>query len=247
MGKTYEALEWAEKEFQANRLQALPKALPPVQAKLPVQVRTHPTRERYQDLRANLLTRYPDGSIKTILFAGTGHGEGTSTTAVNFATTLAVDDKLQVLLIDVNLRRPSLHGVFKVDSLHGLSDLVIDGREAPIPIKVGPGNLYLVPCGRPHSEPVRLLESDGFREFLQKMRDTYDYVILDCPPVHGSSEHRVLSARVDGVVLVIEAGKTHRQVAFSAKKQLEEAGAKLLGVVMNKRKYYIPEFIYRRL
>ncbi len=77
------------------------------------------------------------------------------------------------------------------------------------------------------------------------MRDSYDYVVLDAPPVHGSPECRVLCAKVDGVVLVIESGKTTRSVALSAKKQLEDAGGKLLGVILNKKKNYIPEFIYR--
>ncbi|MFB3123892.1 MAG: cobalamin biosynthesis protein CobQ, partial [Candidatus Binatia bacterium] len=71
--------------------------------------------------------------------------------------------------------------------------------------------------------------------------------VLDAPSVHGFAECRVLCAKVDGVVLVVESGRTRRQVAFNAKKQLEEAGGKLLGVVLNKRRYYIPEFIYRWL
>ncbi len=118
---------------------------------------------------------------------------------------------------------------------------------SPPPISVGPGNLYVIPCGGPHAEPLPVLQSNGFDLFLKRMRDSYDFVILDAPPIHGFAETRVLCPKVDGVILVIESGKTRRQVAFSAKKQLEKAGAKLLGVVVNKRKYYIPEFIYRRL
>ncbi len=75
----------------------------------------------------------------------------------------------------------------------------------------------------------------------------YDYVILDGPSVPGSSDVRVICNKVDGVVLVLEAGKTRKQVAVRAKQELEEAGGKLLGVVLNKRKFYIPEWIYKRL
>ncbi len=245
MGKTYEALEWAEREYQAGQeMSRKPVLAGP--AEPPRRVSTHQATKRFDDLKTNLLTRYPDESIKTILFAGSTHGEGTSTTAVNFATTLAKNPTLKVLLIDVNLRTPSLHDVFKIDPLRGLCGLVTNGGEVP-PVSVWPGNLHVIPCGGHYSEPVTLFESTWFYEFLKSMRDTFDFVILDGPPVHGFSECRVLCNKVDGVILVIESGKTHRQVALSAKKQVEEAGGKLLGVVLNKRKYYIPEFIYRWL
>ncbi len=246
MGKTYEALQWAEKEYQVNLQETSLKSLSTGRIKPPKRVRARPATEQYDDLKSNLLTRYPDGSIKTILFAATAHGEGASTTAVNFAASLARDSQLKVLLIDVNLRTPSLHDVFKIDHTYGLSDLVAEnGRGSPI--KVGLGNLYVIPCGRPQSDPVTLLGSNGFDQFLKRMSDGYDYVVLDAPPLLGIPECRVLCAKVNGVVLVIESGRTRRQVALSAKKQLEEAGGKLLGVVLNRRRYYIPEFISRRL
>jgi capsular exopolysaccharide synthesis family protein len=166
---------------------------------------------------------------------------------------LARDSQLKVLLIELNLRTPSLHEVFKIDPIPGLSDFVgRDGRVTSIagcenPIKVQSGGPYVIPCGRNHSEPAVLLQSSAFNLFLKKMRDSYDFVILDAPPVHRFPESQLLCAMVDGVVLVIKAGTTRRQVALSAKKQLEQAGASLLGVVLNKRRHYIPDFIYRKL
>ncbi len=149
-------------------------------------------------------------------------------------------------MIDVNLRTPSLHDVFKIDHTHGLSDLVAEnGRGSPI--KVGPENLYVIPCGRPQSEPVTLLGSNGFDQFLKRMNDGYDYVVLDAPPLLGLPECRVLCAKVNGVVLVIESGKTRLQNALSAQKRVEEAGGKLLGVVLNRRRDYIPKYIDRWL
>ena len=247
MGKTYEALERAEKEYRAKRQEASPEPLPAAKTKPPRQVSAPPAMERYKDLKTNLLTLHPDGSIKTILFAGTAHGDGASTTAINFATTLARSSQLKVLLIDANLTTPCLHDVFKIDHVEGLSDLVTKDGGGDQPINVTSGNLHVIPCGSYHSEPVTLLESIAFDQFLKRMRDRYDYVLLDAPPVHGFSECRVLCAKVDGVVLVIESGKTRRHVALSCKKRVEDAGGKLLGVVVNKRRYYIPDFIYRRL
>ena len=245
MGKTHEALKWAEKEHQLNRPEKLPEPVPSGRNGPPMRASTRPAMERYEDLKTSLLARYPHGSIKTILFAGTTSGDGTSTTAVNFATALAKDYRSNVLLVDVNMRSPSLHSIFSIDHVHGLSDCVTKGGRGAPPIKVGPGNLYVIPHGRNHSEPILLFESDGFDQFLKRMRDSYDYVVLDAPPVHGSPECRILSAKVDGVVLVIESGKTKRPVALSAKKQIEGAGGKLLGVVLNKKRHYIPDFIYR--
>jgi capsular exopolysaccharide synthesis family protein len=245
MGKTYEALEWAEKEYQEQRREASREFVavgPPAE-----RTSTQPILVGYEDLKTNLLTRYADGSVKTVLFAGTAHRDGASTAAINFAATLARDSKLKVLLIDANLKTPRLHEVFKIDNVHGLADLVAEDGRRVFSLGAERGNLRIVPSGGADFDPMTLFDSSWFEMFLKKVRDGYDYVILDAPPVHGSPECRVLCAKVDGVVLVIEAGKTRRQVALSAKKQLEEAGGKILGVVLNKRKFYIPEFIYRRL
>jgi protein-tyrosine kinase len=247
MGKTHEALEWAEKERQASHPVRVPEPLSARRRESPKRTWTGPALKPYEDLKTNLLTRYPDGSIKTILFAGTAHGDGTSKTIINFAATLASDSQLKVLLIDVNLRTPSLHAVFRIDPIPGLSDLVANNGRGARPIKVGPGNLHVIPCGGPHSGPATLFGSNRFDQFLKRMRESYDFVVLDAPPIQGSSDCRVLCAKVDGVVLVIEAGKTRQHVALNAKRHLEEAGGKLLGVVLNRRRYYIPEFIYRRL
>jgi len=248
MGKTYEALKWAEKEYQANR--KVPSLEPSLSGRpeLPKRVSKFNDVERYQDLKTNILTRNPAGSIKTIMFVGTNHGDGASTTAINFATTMAMDSQLKILLIDANLRTPSLHDVFKIGQAHGLSDLLGGNGRVTSPIKkVGPGNLYVIPCGGNYSEPVTLFESKRFDQFLKLVRERFDYVILDAPPVHSSAECRVLCPKVDGMVLVVESEKTRWPIALSAKMKLEEARGKLLGVVLNKKKYHIPNFIYKRL
>lgn len=248
MGKTHEALEWAENEYRAGQKETLPVPLPkgPV-LPYPRRWTILPPPEPYQDLKTNLLNRYRDGSVKSVLFAGTTRGDGVSTTVANFAISLAMDSRVKVLVIDANLRTPRLHAAFKIDPIPGLSDLLTRNGRGVRPVKLGTGNLRIIPCGRPYTEMHTLFESRRFEEFLRRMREKHDYVIFDGPPIHDSSECRVLCPKVDGVVLVIESGKTRRQVAISAKKQLVEAGGRVLGVVLNKRRFYIPEFIYRRL
>ncbi len=248
MGRTHEALERAEKEYQEHILKT---ALDPDKTAVTLLHRRTPKEgdtEHFEELKMNLLTRFADRSIKSILFTGTALGDGTSTSAVNVARLLARDNQYNVLLVDANLRRPCLHHIFKVDHSPGLVGLLTAGGEASTPImKVGPERLYLVTCGGNHSGPAGLFESNRFSEVMKTMCERFDYVILDGPPVGSFSESRVLSARVDGVVLVVGAGKTRRQVALRAKKELEEAGGKMLGVVLNRRKFHIPEWIYKRL
>jgi protein-tyrosine kinase len=249
MGKTHEALIMAEKEYHENLLKT--------RSTLPIEVVSPPPRqisdngymEHYLDLRTSLLSRYPDGSLRSILFNGTYSGDGASTTAVNFATVLAKDSKFKVLIMEVNLRTPTLREIFKTDQAIGIDD-VLKGKfklEPPIH-KVGPGELYVTAfSGRLFTGPVSFFESDEFNEFFKLMCERFDYVILDSPPALIFSEFRILCSKVDGVVLVINSEKTRRQVALKAKKELEEAGAKLLGVVLNKRNYYIPNWIYKLL
>jgi protein-tyrosine kinase len=249
MGKTHEALERAQKEYAGGLPDREPTLLKEaVQPPPPRRASNQAAMEWYQDLKTNLLSRYPDKSIKTILFAGTTHGDGSSTTAINFATTLAENCTKKVLLVDMNLRTPSLHEAYKIDHTFGLSDFLANnnGKKAEMK-RVGPGNLYVLPCGGKNSGPVSLFESARFDRFLENMRKQFDYVILDAPPMPRFSESRVVCPKVDGVIIVLGSGKTRREVAIRAKKALEEAGGKVLGVVLNRRKFYIPNWIYKRL
>ncbi len=248
MGKTHEALERAEKEYKKTLVETPPDSEKAVVVKGPRQFPIQAPLDRYQEVKIKLITRFPEESIKTILFTGTAHGNGTSTTAVSFATTLARDCRLNVLLIDANLRSPRLHEVFNVEYNQGLADLLTNEEEkSSLFKKVGHGNLYLIPCGKKESEPLAIFESDRFDKTLKLMREKFDYVILDAPPVNSYAETKIMGKKVDGVILVIESGKTRKQVAIRAKQELEEAGAKVLGVILNRRKHYIPKWIYKRL
>lgn len=250
MGKTYEALERAEHEYEAKGLLVPRKArMVPVSVSLyPLRADRHAAMECYEELKTNVLAGHPHESLKTILFSGTNHGDGSSTTAINFASTLAADQGVKVLLMDVNLRTPILHEPFHLEPDHGLSDLLSNGREpAALLKKVANCNLQVVTCGRSRTAPVSLFESKPFCEFLKLMRSTFDYVIMDGPPTPSFSETRILCPQVDGVILVLAAGRTREQVAKRAKQEIEEAGGKILGLVLNRRKFHIPEWIYRRL
>lgn len=248
MGKYRKALERAEEGYGRRAPEATLKPIAETPPPISPPEAAHEPMDRFEALKINILAHHPGQTIKTILFSGTTHGDGASTTAINFATTLARNCRLKVLLIEANLITPNVHTAFRIEPERGLSDLMSNGDKPDFYIKkVEPGNLSVVTAGSKLTGSLSLFESDRFNEFLTSVRVAFDYIILDGPPVPNFSGARVLCTKVDGVVLVIEAGKTRKQVAVRAKKELEEAGGKVLGVVLNKRKYYIPEWIYKRL
>jgi protein-tyrosine kinase len=247
MGKTYEAMERAEKEYEEKGL-GLPRITKQGAVYVyPRRADHHAAMECYEELKTNLLAGHTQES-KTLLILGTNHRDGSSTTAINFASTLAGNCRMRVLLIDANLRTPSLHETFGLEQEHGLSDLLTNGRTTDALVKkVDERNLHVVTCGSNRTAPVTLFESKRFCEFLKLMRNKFDYVILDGPPAPSFSETRVLCSKVDGVIMVLAAGKTREQVAKRAKQEIEGAGGKILGVVLNRRRFRIPEWIYRWL
>jgi len=248
MGRTHKALERAEKDYQESLLGTFPISKRRILTVLPKRASDEATLSWYEDLKTNLLTRRQDKPVKTLLFTSTSQGDGTSTTAIHLAACLVRDTELKVLLVDANLRTPCLHEVFGVDHAHGLSDWLTKAGDMTSRMKkIGATNLYVMPCGSKHTNPVSLFESSAFDEFLRNSHAWFDVVILDAPPATSFSEARVICSKVDGVVLVLGSGTTRRQVALKAKREVEEAGGKVLGVVLNRRKFHIPTWIYERL
>ena len=204
--------------------------------------------EYYETLKAKLWARYSEQKMKVVLFVGATVGSGASTSASNFAAMLARDPQTKVLLIDANLRQedtgrqarkqiPQAHGSVTLAGLLS-ADLPIS---FPLP---GPGNLYVLPSGTKCDVPLSLFQSDAFDQFLESVRERFNHVVIDAPPLQGFPESIVLSRKADGVILVVEAGKTRKREGLWAKQQIEDAGGKILGVVLNKRKFYIPDWLY---
>ena len=248
MGRTHKAPEKADKRYRENVEKTTLDLQKIMVAKGANPIPTQLQYNRYREIKTKLITQFSEESIKTIMFTSTAHGDGSSFTAVSFATTLARDCRQNVILIDANLRCPRIHEIFNIEYRQGLSNqLTKDEGKIYILKKVGHGELYLMPCGEKNSEPINLFESIRFEKTLQTMREKFDYVILDTPPVNSYAESIVIASKVDGVILVVESDKTRQQVALRAKEEMEKAGANVLGVILNKRKHYIPEWIYKRL
>ena len=184
-----------------------------------------------------------------IAFAGVRGGEGASTMAFNFATAFAVSCPKSVVLVDGNLRSPILHYQFEIrKKKKGLVDLIqgkgdVEDAAAEITSK----RYYFMQAGQRIDNPIALYESAKFPLLMQKLRDRFDLVIFDSSSVLDNPESLLLASRMDGLVLVVQAGRTRWEVARSAKRDLESAGVNVLGAILNKQRFVIPEAIYKRL
>ncbi len=248
MAKTFEAFLKAEKEhhfgptetkvFDIKR-QAKPL---PLGYKLPPQVS-----EEYQRMKHLILNSNPARTIKTLLFASAKEGEGTSTTLRNFAVTLASGGD-SVLLVDANLRNPTLHDLFNVEKKDGLTELLSGKNSLSEVIKnTKIDNLSIITSGIPHSNPSSVLESAVLAPATEQMKERANWILFDAPPINTYNDSNTLAGKMDGVIMVVQAENTRWEVAQSAKERIESDTVKILGVVLNKRKMYIPEWAYKLL
>jgi capsular exopolysaccharide synthesis family protein len=188
--------------------------------------------EQYRKLAATLHHAQGDRGLKVILVASANPGEGKSLTASNLALTLSESYQRRVLLIDADLRRPSLHGIFGVPNDTGLSDgLARASIEGLMVVEISP-RLSVLPSGRPMEDPTSALTSDQMRRILDEARACYDWAIIDTPPIGMLSDARLLAEMVDGVVLVVEAERSPYPDLLRA---IDTIGReRVLGAVLNR-------------
>ncbi|MFO0413715.1 MAG: polysaccharide biosynthesis tyrosine autokinase, partial [bacterium] len=190
--------------------------------------------EAYYSLRTALQFSTPDGAPGTLLVTSARPAEGKSTTAYATALNLARVGK-RVLLVDGDLRNPSMHRVVGVENERGMSNLLsgsadLDGVVRP----TSQENLFFIPCGPLPPNPAELWGGDRLRQFLAETRNNFDHVIIDGPPVLGFADSPILAAAVSGVLFALESHGTRRGQARGALKRLQVGRAHLLGVVLTK-------------
>ncbi len=198
----------------------------PAQATNPIAV------EQYRRMASLLLRAQATQGTRVIMVTSALPGEGKSLTAANLALTLCRSYRRRTLVIDADLRRPSLHTVFRVSGAHGLTDYLNARHEMDLPaIEVYP-DLQIVPAGPPTSDPMGGLASARMQGVINAAADAFEWVVIDTPPVALLPDAHVLSAMVDGVVLVIEAAGTQFEDASRAVDTLGRD--RILGVVLNR-------------
>ncbi len=203
-------------------------------------------------IRTNLLFMSPDKPFKRMLVTSSGPQEGKSTTAINLGITMAQSGN-RVLVIDTDMRRPRLHKAFHISNEVGVSSLVVgEGRLEDALKTTDVPNLFVLPCGPIPPNPAELMHTKAFGELLDQLGAKFDLLILDSPPVGAVSDAVVLATLVDGVVVVLKAGKTQRDLAKRTVKALRDVKANVYGAVLNdvdlkKSKYgdYYYAYAYR--
>ena len=208
-----------------------------------------PVTEQYRTLRTNIQAIDSKKPIKAITVTSSVHAEGKTITTINLAISMAQDlNKKRILLVDADLRRGRIAKYLGVDSKTGLSDLLSDGAEADEAfLNIGIDNLTILPAGKPPKNPAELLGSMKFKNFVSLLREKYDYIIFDAPPIISVTDASLIGPQTDGVVMVIQAGRTQKGIVNHSVGLLRQAQAKLLGYILTNIQYHIPAYIHRYL
>jgi len=204
--------------------------------------------EAYRSLRTSLMFSTPEGMPRTVLVTSTMQGEGKSTTSVNLATVIAQNGS-RVLLIDADLRRPSLHRDFGRPRSPGLTNAIAQfeqgaGLDRSLFQSTEVEGLSLIPAGTATPKPTELLSSSRLSRVISECREMFDHVIIDAPPILGLADAVALSRTVEGVIVVVAAGQTGKENFRGAVRRLQQVQAPLLGVVLNRVDLKSPDYAY---
>lgn len=194
-----------------------------------------PVVEAYHNIRTNIMFTSLDNPVKSLLVTSPLPGNGKTTTVTNLGVTIARTGA-SVLLVDADLRKPTLHKLFNQDNDRGLTSLLVDKscNQEDVIRETNVENLSMLSSGPVPPNPSELLVSKVFVNTLDKLKESYDYVMVDSPPVVSVTDPALLSRHVDGTILVIDFGTVPKELAQKAKDQLTNVNANILGVVLNK-------------
>lgn len=198
--------------------------------------------ESYRTLRTNIQYSSFDKEYRVIVVTSSEPGEGKSTTAGNLALSIAQDNK-KVILIDCDLRKPSIHKKFKISNLVGLSDVMVGKEELTKVVHRYNKNLVVLTSGKIPPNPSEMLSSKTMSNLIESLKETFDYIILDTPPVQAVTDSQILSTKADGTILVVRADRTEKESVQNAVNLLKKVNANIIGTVLNgvdlnRNKYY---------
>ncbi len=210
--------------------------------------------EAYRQLRTSILLSTAGHAPKSLLITSSLPAEGKTTTAVNTAISLA-QTGAKVLVIDADMRRPRLHSVFGKSNAEGLSTILSSEMEDSDILKIiqydNESKLNLLPSGPIPPNPAELVGSEQMAMLMKKMQDHFTHVVVDSPPIASFTDGVLVASMVDGVILVVHAGKSSRQVVRRSRQLLQDIGVKVFGVVLNKvnlraqDNYYYQSYYHR--
>lgn len=191
--------------------------------------------EHYRNIRTSLLLSTPDHPPKVFVVTSALPQEGKTVTDINLAVAFTQLGK-KVLILDCDLRRPRVHKIFHIKNTSGLTSFLVGRSRIEDIIYRYPGepNLHVIPSGPVPPNPVELVVSKGMKEMMAGLRQHYDFIFVDAPPLMGIQDAILLGEHADGLLLVAWGGKTPRKVIEKAKLEIEKFNVKLFGVILNK-------------
>jgi Mrp family chromosome partitioning ATPase len=243
MTRIYDALKRAEQERGSQGAGRTGETIRPEKG-----LRSQSLRQKliavYQAIEASL----PERSSRTILFVSARPGEGASTLVRELARLVSGEFAQKVALIDVGRGAGGHHERFGVKLAGGFDDVVSGGLQLDEVLQeVNGSGLFLGCLTASHVSSSTVLADPKFEGIVKDLREKFRLVLFDAPPLAESSDALVIASASDGVIMIIEAEKTRWQVAESMRERIAMQGANILGVILNRRRFHIPQFIYRLL
>ena len=200
--------------------------------------------EQYRSIRTNIEYSNVDQNTKTILVTSSDKNEGKTTTVSNLAVSFANLNK-KVLIVDCDLRNPSIHKMFRLNNIYGLTDILAKDRAVDKCIQETElENLYVLTAGAIPPNPAEILSSEKMKNLIEDLKNIYDYIFIDTPPIGLVTDAGVLSSFTDGVVLVVKSESVEKKYLEETKKKLDAVDARILGAILNSYKSEQKDYNY---
>lgn len=199
--------------------------------------------ECFRTIRTNVKYTTVDKDKKVILFTSCQQGDGKSTMAANLAFSIKEDNK-KVIIVDCDLRRPTIHKVFNLSNKEGITSYLIGEKNLEEVIVNYLEGIDVLPCGDIPPNPAELIATEKLENMINILREKYDYVIIDTTPLGIVADSQILATKVDGVVLVARYEKTKKDDLVDCKNMVDKVGAKVIGVIMNRMPITKGEYYY---
>ncbi|HSQ87839.1 CpsD/CapB family tyrosine-protein kinase [Romboutsia sp.] len=193
-----------------------------------------PIAEAYRGIRTSIEFSNLDKEIKVINVTSSKQNEGKSTVISNLAVSFANLEK-KVLILDGDLRNPSIHRMFGISNIHGVTDLLLNTKAFLECVHcTDTKNLHVLTCGQIPPNPSEMLSSKRMKNLIQELKEHYDYIFIDAPPIGVVTDAGIISTYTDGTVFVVGTNETDSEMVKIAKERLENVDANILGVILNK-------------
>lgn len=191
--------------------------------------------EQFRTIRTNIQFSMVDTDLKTLAITSAGPSSGKSVVSANLAATFANEEK-RVLLVDADLRKPTVHKTFKVRNNEGLTTLLTDRETAisDVIFRTYTDGLYILTSGAIPPNPAELLASRRMNELIEEMKELFDLIIFDLPPVLAVTDAQVMASKTDGSIFVVPKGLVHKEQVVQSRDLLDKVNANVLGAILNR-------------